>query len=419
VRVAVDAVGYDSAAEAFIGANRSAAISFDHLRSKLGGYDALGGDDTSSEDFVREYDAAAADAVDALAALVAGLGNLGEITQASAENHRRANADSVYGRSATFSNGLPGEPPVTVRPFSPPSSLGGDNTDVPYWWNLVVDHLQGWGWPSANTGQLHDAGNAWRRAAGSVAGIGAKVDVALSYLEAQRSPEIQIAQQVLGELKTSVADLATELYAIGDSCDDYGTHVDETRQTIESLLSDLVIECGVTAGIGAAVSLVTFGGAAAVGAGVIAARSVSYARLILAALRGLRAARAVAKVAVSVPRLVKAKNALDRLQKAKAVVTTFRATKKGTTIGKEGLNAKQAKNLKRFESKVPGDAENTVVSTLPDGATSFTSKVPGRVPGSYAEYTKVVDGAGDTVAYVKTTYGPDGSIIHLKDKLNP
>lgn len=40
-----------------------------------------------------------------------------------------------------------------------------------------------------------------------------------------------------------------------------------------------------------------------------------------------------------------------------------------------------------------------------------------QVPGSYAEYTKVIDEAGNTVKYIKTTYGPDGKIIHIKDKL--
>ncbi len=68
---------------------------------------------------------------------------------------------------------------------------------------------------------------------------------------------------------------------------------------------------------------------------------------------------------------------------------------------------------------MPGSPEKTVVRDLGDGTVSYTTKVPGNVPGSYAEYTKIVDETGTTIGYVKTTFGPDGRIIHIKDKMNP
>lgn len=179
----------------------------------------------------------------------------------------------------------------------------------------------------------------------------------------------------------------------------------------------MAIECGVTAGVSLALSFVTFGGAAAVGAGVIAARAIRYARLVLAALRGLRAARAVSKIAVATPKLMRLRRALQKFKKARRVADTFRQTRTGQRVAREALNAKQAKNLRRFEKKLPSGAQETVARRLPGGSTSFTSHVPGRVPGSYAEYTKVVDEAGDTVSYLKTTYGPGGRIIHIKDKI--
>ena len=54
-----------------------------------------------------------------------------------------------------------------------------------------------------------------------------------------------------------------------------------------------------------------------------------------------------------------------------------------------------------------------------DGAIHVSTKVPGRVPASYALYDKVVAASGRTIAYTKTTVAPDGSIIHIKDKLVP
>lgn len=37
-------------------------------------------------------------------------------------------------------------------------------------------------------------------------------------------------------------------------------------------------------------------------------------------------------------------------------------------------------------------------------------------PGSYATYTKVVNSDGKTIGFYKTTYAPDGSIVHVKVK---
>ncbi|MDR7253456.1 uncharacterized protein YukE [Nocardioides sp. BE266] len=416
MRLEIEAGAYDSAADALFSANTSVASAYRTLTGKLGGYHALGGDDTSSEDFVAGYDDAAAVAVQAMQGLVEALGNVATASATSGHNHRRANADSVYRRSIDAGPGNESEAEV-VADFTPPSSLGGDNQDMPDWWNHVVDHLQGWGWPSANTDQLRDAASAWRAAASSVEAIGWSVDTAKSFVREQRSPEVDTATSVLSTLRTSSDDLATELRALGDACEDYASQVDQTRQTIKDLLKDLAIECGVTAGISVGLSFVTFGGAAAVGAGVIAARAIRYAKLVLAALRGLRAARAVGKIAVAAPKLKRVKDAFDKFRKARKIADTYRATRKGQRIGREALDAKQARNLKRFEKKLPGGAEDTAVSRLPNGNTQFTSNVPGRVPGSYAEYTKVVDEAGNTVKYIKTTYGPDGKIIHIKDKL--
>lgn len=417
MRLEVEVGGYETAAEALYGANQSAAVAYDTLRDKLSGYRALGGDDASSADFVASYDPAAQAAVDALASLVGGLAGAGDVAAASGRNHHEANAGSVYDRPApTYDGGPLGAGPVDVAPFTPPTALGGDNDDVPDWWNHVVDHLQGFGWPSANTDQLRDAAAAWRSAADTVESLGGDIDVAIGHLESQRSPEIPTALQVLGGAKRNAADLAAALRAQGDCCEDYARQVDETRETIRNLLKDLAIECGVTAGIGIGLSFVTFGGAGAVSAGVIAARAVRYARLILAALRGLKAARAVAGLAAATPRLMRLKTAFDKLKQAQRMVRAFQVSRRGTVIGRPALNARQTANYNRFLKKFSRDLPEPEIRQLPDGNLSYTTTVPGRVPGSYAEYTKIVDEAGKTVDVVKTTYGPDGKIIHIKDK---
>jgi hypothetical protein len=58
-----------------------------------------------------------------------------------------------------------------------------------------------------------------------------------------------------------------------------------------------------------------------------------------------------------------------------------------------------------------------VITKGVNGEVQFEARVPGKVPGSYANYTKTVDASGKTVGYTKTTVVPDGSIAHVKDKM--
>lgn len=89
----------------------------------------------------------------------------------------------------------------------------------------------------------------------------------------------------------------------------------------------------------------------------------------------------------------------------------------GQQISRDELTPQQQANLKRYEKKLPSVAEPTSIVRLPDGSIEFESRVPGRVPGSFATYTKVLAEDGTTVGYTKTTTLPDGTIAHTKDKM--
>lgn len=81
------------------------------------------------------------------------------------------------------------------------------------------------------------------------------------------------------------------------------------------------------------------------------------------------------------------------------------------------LNAAQVRNLQRFDAKLPKDAKEIEILPGREGQRTFRSDVPTRnIPGSYARYEKIVSGAGETVSYTKTTFAPDGSIVHIKIK---
>jgi RHS repeat-associated protein len=82
-------------------------------------------------------------------------------------------------------------------------------------------------------------------------------------------------------------------------------------------------------------------------------------------------------------------------------------------------NAAQQKNIDRFQKKIPANAKDNVKTHgLPNDGVAVQATSPGRVPGSKAVYEKQIDAAGKTTQYTKTTYGPKGEIVHVKDKIN-
>ncbi|WP_428637242.1 hypothetical protein [Shewanella sp.] len=82
-------------------------------------------------------------------------------------------------------------------------------------------------------------------------------------------------------------------------------------------------------------------------------------------------------------------------------------------------NPAQMKNINRFQKKIPANAkENIQTHQLPNDGVAVQATSPGKVSGSKAVYEKQIDAAGKTTQYTKTTYDPQGNIVHVKDKLN-
>jgi hypothetical protein len=74
-------------------------------------------------------------------------------------------------------------------------------------------------------------------------------------------------------------------------------------------------------------------------------------------------------------------------------------------------------NYSRFISKIPANSKaSSTFQLLDDGNYLFQASSPGKVPGSSALYQKWVNPQGETFKMLKTTYAPDGSIIHIKPK---
>jgi len=83
------------------------------------------------------------------------------------------------------------------------------------------------------------------------------------------------------------------------------------------------------------------------------------------------------------------------------------------------ISNKVKSNIERFIKKLPTNAKDSVViKPLPNNGTAVQATSPGQVPGSSAVYEKQINEAGETIQYTKTTYDPQGNIVHVKDKIS-
>jgi hypothetical protein len=86
--------------------------------------------------------------------------------------------------------------------------------------------------------------------------------------------------------------------------------------------------------------------------------------------------------------------------------------------GAKVLEGAVKSNYGRFVSKIPANSKaSSSFQLLDDGNYLFQATSPGKVPGSSALYQKWVNAQGETIKMIKTTFAPDGSIIHIKPKV--
>ncbi|RYC10469.1 RNase A-like domain-containing protein [Nocardioides zhouii] len=290
MRITVECGGFTRAADACLTANHTSAVLTESLPARLGASAGMAGNDATSVGFAAAYDAGAREAVAALADLTHAFIGAGRLLTATGANH--ASAEVGAGGIAVLGHAggdLDDSAFVRVRPASPPTSLGHQEPSLGVVDAWILDQVEGFVWPGADVERLRAAGDAWRRAAASTAGLADHVDMAVALIEGQRSPEVPYAVDALGELTRLIGDTAWQLSHLADACEEYADAVEETRDRTRELLGEVaqmivegaaisVIVTGLTGGLG--------GGATAVAA---AARVRSQAPRFYALLVSLRA----------------------------------------------------------------------------------------------------------------------------------
>ncbi|WP_028651345.1 hypothetical protein [Nocardioides halotolerans] len=284
----VDSVPLVDASSSFEHGNQSAALVHDTLRSRLSACGAMAGDASVAEVFAAAYDEAAAACLDALGDLVDAFSACGRLTAATLANHGDAENRSLISGRTVFDATPCVAGYVAVLPCSLPSSLGGDPSGLPSWAAWILDQVEGFVWPDADTDALRAAAAAWRNASLQVSDLSAYCTTAIRSFSLLRSAEVPVAVEVTSALADRCRAIGDQCAVLARTCDAYADHVDEQRAMILDLVHDLLRDAVIIEGIGIVLGVVT-GGATAAGATALnAARIAGAAPRLLRIISTLR-----------------------------------------------------------------------------------------------------------------------------------
>lgn len=301
----VDGGGYAAAQGALRTGNQVAALQCDSLSAKLDAYAGMAGDDATSANFAESYDAAAAEALRTIADLTDSFAGLGRLVAASGANHEAAEAANAGLDSGAFrydGDSMPEDDYARASPRQPPTVLGAQPATFDDKRQWILDHIEGFVWPGADTERLRDAAQTWRTAADGVTDLTTYCDVVVDHLAAQESPEIPLALAALDELRSLVESTSGDLAAIAGACDGYAAQVEDTHARLHALLDEIlqmVVE-GIV--ISVAIGVITGGAGAAAGGAATVARVAAQSPRFHAIISALRAAAAPTTQAVRTTR---------------------------------------------------------------------------------------------------------------------
>lgn len=231
--------GFEQASDAARTANQVVALATDTLTGRLAGCAAMAGNDSAGADFAAAYDAGASEAVAALADLARAFIGLGRLLAATGLHHAEAESAAAGQVLGSVSAGLTSDAYVAVTPSVPPSSLGGQEPSFGPVDRWILDHVEGFVWPSGDVDLLRDAATTWRRTAESVAGLVDHVASARAFLEVQVSPEVPVALSCLADVRSLVLDVAAELAALGTACEEHAAAIEAVHERTRALLREV------------------------------------------------------------------------------------------------------------------------------------------------------------------------------------
>jgi len=416
----VDSVPLVDASTCFEHGNQSAALVHHTLLQRLSHCGAMAGDASLAEEFAAAYDDAALTCLAAVADLVDAFTTCGRLTSACLANHGHAeNRSLITGRTVfTGTSCVAGY--VSVLSCSLPSSLGGDLSGVPSWAAWILDQVEGFVWPDADTVRLRAAASAWRDASVQVTDLSAYCTSAIRSFSLLRSPEVPVAVEVTSGLADRCRTVGDQCAVLAQACDTYADHVDAQREAILDLVHDLLRDAVIIQGIGIVLGTLTAGATAAGAAAVNAARIAAAAPRLLHIIATLRtlASTCAAPLRYAVTTLRDVRLELAVFRRARITVASALDAERLARVERlRGL----VRNPHLFDSRdLEGLSRGQLKRLLDDWPVRPSSEGAGvvyRDPANYGRHIRVMDGYPPGSRPDPITWGPYAQISQNGGKI--
>ncbi|MFC5336905.1 DNA/RNA non-specific endonuclease [Leucobacter denitrificans] len=272
---------------------------------------------------------------------------------------------------------------ITASPPSVGSSLGDEQRGTPQgeimeWVENFLKDTAGIVIPTADTGKITQAADAWDAYAGELTTAKAELEAALPLTLASEFPQRGDVTAVHTKLSSLIDDLAADAREMSEGCAAFAKSVGEIRAELLEMLGQLAAEIALDIGLGAVLSLVSFG------AGAVAA-----------------AGKAALTVARWVPKLIAVINRLKTLiQSAKRTMAAMRRA-----------------SIEAIESAVSGAVANATASAAfgnfswdDVGGAAVSSAIGGAIAGPFSHIGSSITSRGARVTTRATVDGVTGGV---------
>ncbi len=261
----------------------------------LGGTGAMAGTDDAGTAWATSYDARAREVLGAVNDLTLAMQNYGGVVIQAGYNHSVAEYNATAGQRGEPPQ-RPPEPASTAGVLTAPPSAGGPGRGL-FDNALGLAEQVGVPVPDGDTVKVDTAAQAWNRLATvyQTTTVVEALDVNARAFSDTHSPEVEFIVRDLRELSDATSAILAGCRELAQSCKDYRAALDDLRDQLEGILTDLAIELAVGATITIFAACVSFGVGAVAGAAKTAHTISKFATTIRSAISAWKMSKRISQ----------------------------------------------------------------------------------------------------------------------------
>jgi hypothetical protein len=246
----------------------------------LGETGAMAGTDEAGAAWATSYDGRAGEVLGAVNDLTLALKNYGGVVIQAGYNHAVAEYNATPGNREVPPQ-RPPEPASVAGVLTAPTSAGGPGRGLLDDALGLVEHV-GLPVPDGDTVKVDKAAQAWERLATvyQTTTVVEALEVNARAFTDTHSPEVEYVVRDLRDLRDATSAILAGCRELAQSCKEYKAALDDLRQHLEDILTDLAVELAATAVISVFAACVSFGVGAAAGTAKAAHTISKFAGLI-------------------------------------------------------------------------------------------------------------------------------------------